>query len=367
MTWHALIVEDDPAWRELLGEMLEDLGARITTADSYESAMAAIQRGPYDLALLDLSLESEDHENRDGMRVLARFREQWPDAPTVLITGYGTVDVAVQALTTYGARDFIRKEAFDRRRFLETVRRVVNTRPPTPLVTSHAPPRATATTNGTPSAVGGRVLVVEDNPAWQSIFQELFEDLGCQVFISVSYAEARGWLQREPFDLVVTDLKLVSSVSPWENRDGFHMLRVAREKNVPAIVVSGLATPEEIDRAFEEFGVFGFFDKEGLQRDSFLRLAHTTLQQSQQQTPSHSARGPNPLDTLTDRQMEVLRLLAQGKTNKEIAAALIVTTNTVKKHVLAIFDKLGVNSRAAAVAVALQHGLEIETDATPKK
>lgn len=361
MTWHALIVEDDPAWRELLGEMLEDLGARITTADSYESAMAAIQRGPYDLALLDLSLESEDHENRDGMRVLARFREQWPEAAAVLITGYGTVDVAVQALTTYGARDFIRKEAFDRRRFLETVRRVVNTRPATPVVAQSQPRRA-ATPE--PSAtVGGRVLVVEDNPAWQSIFQELFEDLGCDVFISVSYAEARGWLQREPFDLVVTDLKLVSSVSPWENRDGFHMLRVAREKNVPAIVVSGLATPEEIDRAFEEFGVFGFFDKEGLQRDSFLRLARTALQQGRQSNATtRTSQGPSPLDTLTDRQMEVLRLLAQGKTNKEIAAELIVTTNTVKKHVLAIFDKLGVNSRAAAVAVALQHGLDVETN-----
>ncbi len=366
MIWHALIVEDDPAWRELLGEMLEDLGARITTADSYESAMAAIQRGPYDLALLDLSLESENHENRDGMRVLARFREQWPDAPAVLITGYGTVDVAVQALTTYGARDFIRKEAFDRRRFLETVRRVVNTRPTTPLVASHPPSRATPTTDDTASAVGGRVLVVEDNPAWQSIFQELFEDLGCQVFITVSYAEARGWLQRERFDLIVTDLKLVSSVSPWENRDGFHMLRVAREKNVPAIVVSGLATPEEIDRAFEEFGVFGFFDKEGLQRDSFLQLARTALQQSQQQPTARSSQGPSPLDALTERQLEVLRLLAQGKTNKEIAAELIVTTNTVKKHVLAIFDKLGVNSRAAAVAVALQHGLDVETD-TPNE
>ncbi|GAP63310.1 hypothetical protein ARMA_1733 [Ardenticatena maritima] len=361
MTWHALIVEDDPAWRELLSEMLEDLGARITTAESYESAMAAIQRGPYDLALLDLSLESEDHENRDGMRVLARFREQWPDAAAVLITGYGTVDVAVQALTTYGARDFIRKETFDRRRFLETIRRVVHTRPTPTIIGERQANEASA--NDTTPAVGGRVLVVEDNPAWQSIFRELFEDLGCDVLISVSYAEARGWLQREPFDLVVTDLKLVSSVSPWENRDGFHLLRVAREKNVPAIVVSGLATPEEIDRAFEEFGVFGFFDKEGLQRESFLRLARTALQQGQSQgtATARSTQGPNPLDTLTERQLEVLRLLAQGKTNKEIAAELIVTTNTVKKHVLAIFDKLGVNSRAAAVAVALQHGLDVET------
>jgi DNA-binding NarL/FixJ family response regulator len=64
-----------------------------------------------------------------------------------------------------------------------------------------------------------------------------------------------------------------------------------------------------------------------------------------------------PLAELTERQLEVLALLAQGMTNAEIAERIIVSVNTVKKHVLAIFAALGVNSRAAAAAIAARYGV----------
>ena len=60
---------------------------------------------------------------------------------------------------------------------------------------------------------------------------------------------------------------------------------------------------------------------------------------------------------LSDREQEVLALLAQGAPNKEIAVRLHITERTVKAHVAGIFNKLGVNSRAEAVAVALRSGL----------
>jgi NarL family two-component system response regulator YdfI len=53
----------------------------------------------------------------------------------------------------------------------------------------------------------------------------------------------------------------------------------------------------------------------------------------------------------------VLRLVAEGLTNKEIAHQLIVAENTVKTHVTSLFNKLGVDSRAQAVAVAANEGL----------
>jgi RNA polymerase sigma factor (sigma-70 family) len=56
------------------------------------------------------------------------------------------------------------------------------------------------------------------------------------------------------------------------------------------------------------------------------------------------------LSTLTDREREVLNLLAEGLTNKEIAEKLFVTTNTVKRHLKAIFEKLEVHTRSAATA-----------------
>jgi DNA-binding CsgD family transcriptional regulator len=60
---------------------------------------------------------------------------------------------------------------------------------------------------------------------------------------------------------------------------------------------------------------------------------------------------------LSPREQEVLRLIAVGRSNREIAAALVVSEHTVARHVQNIFSKLGVTSRTAAAAFAFQHGL----------
>jgi len=78
----------------------------------------------------------------------------------------------------------------------------------------------------------------------------------------------------------------------------------------------------------------------------------------------HAARGarrggsvPRRLDELTEREHDVLRHMARGATNSEIATALIVGEATVKTHVGAIFSKLGVRNRAAAIVFAYDHGI----------
>ena len=58
------------------------------------------------------------------------------------------------------------------------------------------------------------------------------------------------------------------------------------------------------------------------------------------------------LSALTDREREVLDLLAKGMTNKQIADQLVITTNTVKRHLKSIFEKLDVHTRSAATAKA---------------
>jgi DNA-binding NarL/FixJ family response regulator len=63
------------------------------------------------------------------------------------------------------------------------------------------------------------------------------------------------------------------------------------------------------------------------------------------------------VDELTEREHDVLRLMARGATNGEIATALIVSEATVKTHVGSIFAKLGVRDRAAAIVFAFDHGL----------
>ena len=60
---------------------------------------------------------------------------------------------------------------------------------------------------------------------------------------------------------------------------------------------------------------------------------------------------------LTERELEVLTAVAQGERNKEIARSLGVTERTVKAHLTNVYNKLGVDSRAAAVSVAIQRGI----------
>jgi DNA-binding NarL/FixJ family response regulator len=71
------------------------------------------------------------------------------------------------------------------------------------------------------------------------------------------------------------------------------------------------------------------------------------------QPPARSRGRP----ALTAREIEVLRLVAQGHTNKRIGEALSLAEKTVDRHLSNIFDKLGVSSRAAATAHAIQNKL----------
>ena len=70
-----------------------------------------------------------------------------------------------------------------------------------------------------------------------------------------------------------------------------------------------------------------------------------------------STKPPQPAGLLSARELQVLRLLAAGRTNRDIAEALFISEKTVARHVSNIFDKVGVSSRAAATAWAYQRHL----------
>ncbi len=66
---------------------------------------------------------------------------------------------------------------------------------------------------------------------------------------------------------------------------------------------------------------------------------------------------PLEIESLTEREMDVLKLLAQGRSNKDIAATLVISERTVKFHVSSILGKLGAGNRTEAVTMAVQRGL----------
>jgi len=74
------------------------------------------------------------------------------------------------------------------------------------------------------------------------------------------------------------------------------------------------------------------------------------------------SRGPDELAELTDREREVLALIATGKTNREIAAELVISEATARNHISHIFEKLGLSRRSEAAALATRLGLGAPRD-----
>ncbi len=109
-------------------------------------------------------------------------------------------------------------------------------------------------------------------------------------------------------------------------------------------------------------GAIGYLLKD-TQADELIRSIKAAANGQVQLSPQAAARlvrevrAPESPETLTERETDVLRLLAQGKANKEIAQALIIGENTVKTHVSSILLKLGVQSRTQAALYARQIGL----------
>ena len=71
------------------------------------------------------------------------------------------------------------------------------------------------------------------------------------------------------------------------------------------------------------------------------------------------------LSSLTSRELEILRLVLEGYTNKEIAAEIFLSEKTVEFHLDHIYTKIGVRSRILAGIWALQHGIQVETREIP--
>ena len=79
----------------------------------------------------------------------------------------------------------------------------------------------------------------------------------------------------------------------------------------------------------------------------------------QERTEAQPAKAPTYPDGLTGREVEVLRLIAAGKSNREIAEELVITLNTVARHVSNIFIKTGVVNRVGVATYAARHGLSL--------
>lgn len=331
----ALVVEDDRSWQQIFGEMLADAGMTVDVAADLGAALPLIRERAHRLAVVDLSLGGSDHRNRDGLQVLEALRQHDPACVTVLISGFATVEIAVSALRDLGAFTCLRKEIFSRAEFAALIRRALTVPPPVSTPEVPAPVAS--------EAAQAAVLIVEDDAGWRDILSELVSETGQSVRSCGSFGEALGYLRRETFRLAVIDLAL-ARMTARDNRDGLRLLVSTRAAGIPAIIVSGAATPEEVEAVYAEHAIYAYVEKQAFDRRVFKQLVSEALR------PERVTTGLP--DGLTAREREVLALLGRGLTNKEIAAQLVITTNTVKRHLKSIFEKMDVHTRAAAAARA---------------
>jgi DNA-binding NarL/FixJ family response regulator len=198
------------------------------------------------------------------------------------------------------------------------------------------------------------ILVVDDDAGFRELVSNLLVGAGHTVAEADSGEAALLAVGDRPPALVILDVCLPG----FSGYEICRRLRARFGERLPIIFVSGTRT-EPFDRAgglligADDYIVKPFFPDELIARvERLLWRSHAD---------SNGAAGTDPVPGLTEREQQVLRLLAQGLTQAAICAELHISGKTVATHVQRILAKLDVHSRAEAVAFAYRHGLvEVE-------
>ncbi|MBC3982721.1 response regulator transcription factor [Streptomyces sp. AC563] len=166
-------------------------------------------------------------------------------------------------------------------------------------------------------------------------------------------AEAVALAAKLTPDVVLMDLQLGPGM------DGIEATRQISGTGVRVLVLTTYDTDADITRAIEA-GATGYLLKAERPEELFAAIHAAARGRTALSPPVASrvmARMRAPGPTLTARELDILRQLARGLGNREIARALFVSEATVKTHLGRIYDKLGVETRAGAVAVAKEQRL----------
>lgn len=215
-----------------------------------------------------------------------------------------------------------------------------------------------------------RILLADDHPIVREGLRNLLETQpDFEVIAECANGEeaVRKVTQLHP-DVLLLDLEMPVM-------DGVETIRrLSQQPGMPRIIVfTAFDDDERIIHAIQA-GANGYLLKDAPREEIFKaihvamsggsllqpvvasKLLHHVGQQQQRNIPLRGSM-PMQVEELTERELEVLRLLAQGMPNKEIATHLIISERTAKFHVSSIMGKLGATNRTEAVSLAVQRGL----------
>ena len=205
-----------------------------------------------------------------------------------------------------------------------------------------------------------RVVIADDHQVVREGLQMILSDSDGEIVVVGEASDGdeavRVTTALKP-DVVLMDLSMPRVV-------GLEATRRLREAGVESrvLILTSFAEGEGVRDAVRA-GVTGYLMKDVLKSEllTAIRLAADGVPTLHPRAQQHLMRGiaepetPSPFGALTPRERDVLALLAQGESNKRIAAALNLSIGTVKGYVSAIFEKLGVEDRTQAALLAAKH------------
>ena len=202
-----------------------------------------------------------------------------------------------------------------------------------------------------------RLLIVDDHPVVRDGLRGMFTvapgfDVLGEAADGAAAVELAGSLRP---DVILMDLRM-------PEMNGVTAITRMADLGITArvLVLTTYDTDSDVLPAIDA-GATGFLLKDA-PRDELFRAVRAAARGESVLSPSVAARLLNQMrspvkEALSQRELEVLGLIARGSTNREAAARLFISEATVKTHLLHAYAKLGVKDRAAAVAVAFERGL----------
>ncbi len=203
------------------------------------------------------------------------------------------------------------------------------------------------------SKVATVVFVVDDDPSVRHAIKRLVESVGLQVEL---FASAQEFLRSERPDVpscLVLDIRL-----PGISGLDFQRQLVEANIRIPIVFITAHGDIPMTVRAMKA-GAVEFLTKPFRDQDLLdaihLALERDSARREQEAEIESKGRSQPLVDSLTAREREVLRLLAEGKSNKEVATRLNISVRTVENHRAAIMDKLHLRAFSDLVRYAIRN------------
>jgi DNA-binding NarL/FixJ family response regulator len=212
-----------------------------------------------------------------------------------------------------------------------------------------------------------RIMIVDDHALVRRgmvhVVRECFND--AEVVEASGATEAIRFMEAEPVDIALVDVRMPDT----DGLDLLHEMKV-RWPDVPVMMLTTFDHAQYVRRALSE-GAAGYLLKDATPEDleQAIKVALSgggnvlsprviqTLFEAMELDGNDSDSPHRATAGLTQRETDILALLAEGKSNRDISRALFLSEKTVKAHLAAVFRKLGVSNRTQAAMAAVSMGI----------